>query len=370
MPRPSKGPRLYADRKRGYWIIRDGGAFRRTGCALADRRGADEALQAYLAEKLDLPTRVNSPASLRVSTVLLTYARERGPIVRAPETLGYCVKALAPFWGDKLLTDVKGATCRAYADYRRATGIGDGTVRRELTTLSAAIRHWHAEHGPLDAVPVVAMPDRPPSRERWLTRTEAAELLLGALGWRALACDLLTRRPTMWRRSHDAAQYRHVARFVLIGLRTGTRHEAALALGWMPQTTGGWIDLDRGVLYRRGEGDAETKKRRTPTRISERLLPHLRRWRLMDQAAGLTLVITYHGRRPQKIRTAWERAREFAGLSPDVTPHVLRHTRATWLMHDGVPVAEAAGSLGMSIATFERVYGHHHPDFQSRAARV
>lgn len=50
MPRPSKGPRLYADRRRGQWIIRDGTAFRRTGCDLADRRGADEALQAYLAE--------------------------------------------------------------------------------------------------------------------------------------------------------------------------------------------------------------------------------------------------------------------------------------------------------------------------------
>lgn len=370
MPRPGKGPRLYADRKRGQWIIRDGVAFRRTGRALSDRRGADEALQSYLAEKLATPERASRPADLGVSTVLLTYARERGPVVKSQATLGYCVKALAPFWGDKLLTDVKGATCRDYAAHRRAAGVGDGTIRRELTALSAAIGHWHAEHGPLDAVPVVTMPDKPPSRERWLTRTEAAELLLGALGWRAHACDLATRRPTMWRRAPEAAQHRHVARFVLIGLRTGTRHEALLALGWLPQTTGGWIDVDRGVLYRRGEGDAETKKRRTPTRISERLLPHLERWRRMDQAAGVTHVITYHGRRPQKLRTAWERAREFAGLGPEVTPHILRHTRATWLMHDGVPIAEAAGSLGMTAATFENVYGHHHPDFQRNAARV
>lgn len=39
-------------------------------------------------------------------------------------------------------------------------------------------------------------------------------------------------------------------------------------------------------------------------------------------------------------------------------------------MHDGVPIAEAAGSLGMTAATFESVYGHHHPDFQRNAARV
>ena len=370
MPRPSKGPRLYADRARGQWIIRDGTSFRRTGCALADRRGADEALQAYLAEKLDLPQRVSRPSELDVATALVAYHRERGPQVKATETLGYCIKALTPFWLGKLLTDVRAATCREYADYRRNSGIADGTIRRELTTLSAAINHWHAEHGPLDSIPVVTMPDKPPPRERWLTRTEAAELLLGALGWQALACDLKSRRPTMWKRSPEASQHRHVARFVLLLLRTGTRHEAALALAWMPQTSGGWIDLNREVLYRRGEGDAETKKRRTPTRISRRLLPHLRRWAAADAKAGVSYVVNFRGKRLQKLRTGWDRAREFAGLGEDVTPHILRHTRATWLMHEGVPIAEAAGSLGMSVATFERVYGHHHPDFQKNAARI
>lgn len=370
MPRPSKGPRLYADRRRGQWIIRDGSAFRRTGCDLTDRRGADEALQTYLAEKLKLPQRVSRPAELGVSTVLLTYLKERGPLVHAPATLAFCVKALTPFWASLRLSEVKAATCRAYADHRRETGSADGTIRRELTTLAAAIHHWHAEHGPLDAIPVVSMPEKPPARERWLTRTESAELLLGALGWQALACDLRTRRPTLWKRSAEASLHRHVARFVLLGLRTGTRHEAALSLAWMPQTSGGWIDVEREVLYRRGEADGETKKRRTPTRISRRLLPHLRRWAQTDRKAGLHHVISFRGERLKKLRTAWDRAREFAGLGTEVTPHILRHTRATWLMHEGVPIAEAAGSLGMSAATFERVYGHHHPDFQKNAARI
>lgn len=370
MPRPSKGPRLYADRKRGQWIIRDGSAFRRTGCALADRRGADEALQAYLAAKLDIPQRGHRPAEVTAGAVLMTYAREHGPTVKATATLGYCIKALAPFWAGRALSDVKAQTCRDYAAWRRAGGVSDGTIRRELTTLNAAIGHWHAEHGPLDSVPAVTMPDKPPPRERWLTRTEAAELLLGAMGWKAHACDMRTRRPTMWRRSPEAMLHQHVARFVLVGLRTGTRHEAILALGWLPQTTGGWIDLEREVLYRRGEGDGETNKRRTPTRISVKLLPHLRRWEAADRRAGIVPVVSFNGRRILKLRTAWERARDYAGLGPEVTPHIMRHTRATWLMHQGVPISEAAGSLGMSVATFERVYGHHHPDFQRRAAQI
>src|SRR5690606_29120236 len=139
-----------------------------------------------------------------VATVLMTYAREHGPHVAAPAILGYCIKALTPFWIGKNLSDVKAPTCREYADYRSSSGIADGTIRRELTALAAAIGYWHREHGPLDSVPVVTFPEKPEPRDRWLTRTEAAELLLGALGWQAHACDLRTRRPIMWKRSPEA----------------------------------------------------------------------------------------------------------------------------------------------------------------------
>jgi len=51
-----------------------------------------------------------------------------------------------------------------------------------------------------------------------------------------------------------------------------------------------------------------------------------------------------------------------------VTPHVLRHTCATWLMQAGVPRWEAAGYLGMTVETLQRVYGHHHPDHLQEAS--
>jgi integrase len=62
--------------------------------------------------------------------------------------------------------------------------------------------------------------------------------------------------------------------------------------------------------------------------------------------------------------------RDAAGLGADVVPHGLRHTAATWLMQAGVPLAEAAGFLGMTVAVLEAIYGHHHPDFQSAAANA
>ena len=56
------------------------------------------------------------------------------------------------------------------------------------------------------------------------------------------------------------------------------------------------------------------------------------------------------------------------GLGADVTPHVLRHTCATWLMQKGVNLWDAAGFLGMTVQQLEATYGHHHPDYQCDAA--
>jgi integrase len=50
---------------------------------------------------------------------------------------------------------------------------------------------------------------------------------------------------------------------------------------------------------------------------------------------------------------------------PDITPHVLRHTAATWQMQLGTDPWQAAEYLGMSLKTLLENYGHHHPDYLS-----
>ena len=50
-----------------------------------------------------------------------------------------------------------------------------------------------------------------------------------------------------------------------------------------------------------------------------------------------------------------------------MTPHILRHTCATWLMQGGVNLWDAAGFLGMTVQQLEASYGHHHPDYQQEA---
>ena len=77
----------------------------------------------------------------------------------------------------------------------------------------------------------------------------------------------------------------------------------------------------------------------------------------------------YRGQRLQELGSSWITACARAGLK-DVSPHTLRHTRATWLMQQGVDLWQAAGHLGMSPGVLQKTYGHHHPDYQGDAAEV
>ncbi len=288
---------------------------------------------------------------MTVGQVLTIYGQDHAPRAAAPERIGYAIDALTGFWGERPVSDIKGATCRAYCAER---GKSDGTLRRELGTLQAAL-NWCAKEGFLSTAPIVWKPSPPPAKDRHLSRSEAAWLLRGA---RTLKIS-----------------GRHLVRFILVGLYTGTRKDAILRLRIdQPATDGGWIDTAKGVMYRRGTEERQTKKRQPPARLPRQIVAHAKRWKRM----GATWAVEdYKGRRIGDIKKAWamciKRAEALAkdaevalDLS-DVTPHTLRHTTATWLMQSGASIWEASGFLGMSPETLERTYGHHHPDFQSSA---
>ena len=102
-----------------------------------------------------------------------------------------------------------------------------------------------------------------------------------------------------------------------------------------------------------------------------RLMVHVARWAARDLAAGpQAAVIRWQGRPIAKERRAWARAVKAAGLGSEVTPHVLRHTCATWALQGGMDPWDAAGLLGMSLAMLERVYGHHDANYQRAAANA
>ena len=351
MPRPSKPPRLYLRRKRGYapvWVILDSGREVRTGAGQAEREVAERALEAHLAAKRRETTGPRDPDQVMILDVLDAYQHDRAGKVRRLQNITNAVIRLVDFFGTATVGSLTPGRSGQYVEWRTQQQDGRGgtrtvsaaTARLELEILRTAIS-WGWKNRRIDRPIPVSVPPRGEPRDRYLTRDEVARLLRAA---RKLG-------------------HRHLCRFILLGVYTGTRHTAILQLQWMRNTTGGWVDLDANVLYRRAEGAAETKKRRRPVPIPPRLLPHLRAW----QRDGGRYLIEWHGQPMQALfRQSWGTAREIAGLGPEVVPHVLKHTCATWLLQGrperripGASLQDVAGILGTTEAVVSHTYGHH-----------
>ena len=258
------------------------------------------------------------------------------------------VLTLDAWWADKTLADVNGANCRAYVAHRSAqswksskpeqTGraprmVTAAAARRELEDLRAAINH-HRREGLCSEIVSIVLPPRTNARDRWLTRNEAARLLWAA--WRA--------KQVMRGQDTQRAVGQHVARFILIGLYTGTRASAICGAALMPTIGRGYVDLEQGVFYRRAIGRRQTKKRQPPVKLLPRLLAHMRRWKRHGLAR--TSVVEWNGKPVESVRKAFQAAVRAAGLGPEVTPHILRHTCATWLMQKGVNCGMRPASSG------------------------
>lgn len=338
------------------WIIKDRGRSRRTGRAEFDLAGAQEKLREYLEEKRARSHdtgrgKDRDPTQIPVADVLNIYAADKAPKHSRPiETIGRVMR-LQSFFGDKMLSEVNGSSCRAYVEFRGS----EAAARRELEDLRSAINH-HRQEGHCSSIVGVALPDKAIGRERSLSRSEVAALIWAAWRYREVQKGVET----------DKHPRRHVAKFILVGFYTGTRSGAICGGAFAPTIGAGWIDLERGVFHRRAEGARVTKKRQPPVRLPDRLLPHLRRW----EANGQKYAVEWNGAPVGSVKKAFAATVKLAGLGSDVTPHVLRHTAATWLMQAGVSIWEAAGFLGMTVETLERVYGHHHADFQKAAANA
>jgi integrase len=330
MPRRRLPPRLYLDQTRQQWTIRDGAHFVRTGCATGEVADAERILADYIAQKYE-PQRSPAPP---VADILLAYLRDKVPTMKSRSNK-YNISNLAAWWGDKTLDEVTAANCRKYAATKTQSA-----ARADLEKLAAAIHYWHTEYGPLDKIPQVWKPPKPESRDRWLTRKQAARFL-----WE-------TRRTE------------HLKRFVLLGLYTGSRSGVIRDLEWS------WIDLERGTMRRRSPRTNETKNKRTPPiPIPRKLLHFLQRWQRAD-AGRSKYVVHYNGAQIKRdVQTAWRNAKTRAGL-PWLHPHILRHTRATWMVQKGVTPWQAAGYLGMTVRVLEATYGHHSPEYLREAADI
>ncbi len=88
---------------------------------------------------------------------------------------------------------------------------------------------------------------------------------------------------------------------------------------------------------------------------------------LREMAAGRGGEANINGERIGEIKKRLAASSRRARVE-GVTPHVLRHTAASWLMQSGMNTEKAARFLAMSKKMLEDVYGHLHLDFHKEAA--
>ena len=252
MPRRRKGPRLYLRERAGReptWVILDAGIETGTGLGPAQYREAEAALEDYLGRKRLTTLRACDPSQVTIDEILGFYTDSRGDELARADMVASIVPLLMAHAGADSCAAINGDWCRAYVK-KRTTGkiappLRNGrkpklpkasSVRRDLEHLSAALG-YAVKEGILAYAPKITYPKAPKARERFLTRDEAARLLWTCWRYRQLGPKNQVLRPL-----------RHLCRFILMGIYTGTRSSAILSASFAAAADRSFIDLHPGVL--------------------------------------------------------------------------------------------------------------------------
>jgi integrase len=142
---------------------------------------------------------------------------------------------------------------------------------------------------------------------------------------------------------------------MLLARYTGARAGAILGLTWARVT-------DRFIDYN-DPTRARSRKKRAVVPIHPDLADALAEAR---RTATTAFVIEYGGEQVASVKKAFGRAAARAGLD-HVGPHTLRHSAATWMAIDGVPLVRIAAFLGNSVKMVESVYAKYSPDYLADA---
>lgn len=351
MPRPRKGARLWLrparDDRASVWVILDGGKEISTGCGQGDVAGAEKSLADYVAKKHDpkKAARQGDPNQIAVADAISIYWTEHARKLARPKAIKKRLDTLLDFFGLNVLGELDGSLQREYADKRGSLS----AARRELEDLAAAINHTLRDKvgGAIQQFRPV-LPDALEARDRWLTRREAAHLI--RIAWRA--------RQTNRGGSEGRYTSKHLARFILVALYTGTRAGAICGAALTPAIGRGHVNLETGQFHRKAIGARTTNKRQPTVDLPPRLLAHMRRWQRLG--ISKSAVIEYQGSAILRVTKGFETIRDLAKM-PDVSPHTLRHTSISWYLRAGVAISDVSDYCGVSEAIIRRHYKHHMP---------
>lgn len=341
MPRPKRETPWLDRRDNGayyvYWYEPGAdakpGKTRRLSLRTRDVETAQRRYAAFLIEGVaEYGARAPATGLLTCEKALDDYLAEHVKVkcVR-PESVEVRVNNLKAFFGDTAVADIDIPMCREYAKLRRSGAVGrpaiNSTIAGEIDTLGTAFRHevkW--KRLAAGDVPRLETPERPGPKDRWLTLNELAAL--------RNAADDITRA------------------FIDVCYYTASRRAAVEQLTWFQ------VDLERNRIHLNPAGRRQTSKKRPVVPIDPMLKPTLL-W--LKEKFGKSTRVFGGGR---AFYARFVKAVEAAGLKDSgVSPHTLRHSRATHLLQAGKSPWAVANLLGDRLETVVAVYGHHCPDF-------
>ena len=249
---------------------------------------------------------------------------------KSKERLSYSIKNLVPVIGHRRVSEIDEDLIVEYelASPERAKS----TIRRELSDLRSAV-NYVARKRFVEPIIFPELPEDGDPRMRWLTEAEFAHLLWCARKIKLSRFNLLT--------------------FLMIAFYTGARKSAIMALEWSQ------IDFKDNEIRFLKERSSQSNKRKAVTPIAKQLRLHLQR-RQQTLGADSPYVFVQKKSRERKISsvdTGFETAARMAGFT-DVTPHTLRHTRASLMIQAGVHMKVISAILDMSLETLDKIYAH------------
>lgn len=315
-----------AKHKRGFvCVIYDGPRRRRVGLKATDRFQAT----AEAAEFVGHIEQRKPRQRLTVGQIVEAYLEQSEAIWKDVDRHHW--KRANVHFGALYPSEIDELRCRQFAanDKRKP-----GSIRKSLSILRGSL-NWAARKALIDKAPHIWLPPAPPPRDRRLSREEFDRL--------DAAC----------RNTH------HLRLFVWLARYTAARAGAILNLRW------DGCDFAKRIIHLGGAG---RQKRRAVVPMHPDLAFALA---LSKEAAETEYVIEWAGKPVKSIKNAFRRAVKDAWLGKEVTPHVLRHTAASWMAEAGVPMSEIAAVLGHSDSRVtEKHYAKYSPTYLQRAVRA
>ena len=249
-------------------------------------------------------------------------------------------KHIAPRFGDVPLDDIKPLDLESFKRDLVEAGLSPATIRQilgNIRRLYNKLVEWELYDGKIPTS-TIKMPKIENSRVRYLTPKEAEAML-----------NLVkTKSITWWRIS-------------LISLKTGMRLNEILSLTWSD------LDLSARVIHVRF---SKKKVRMTPMPLSIKALFE----EMPPDLPSALIFPSTTGDKSEQVSMSFKRAVEELGFNKGIKDarqkvvfHTLRHTFASWLAIDGVPLYTISELMGHSTMDMTKRYAHLCPDTKRAA---